>query len=76
MQGKKTYQEKLFANFQLSERVPQDNFYRLLREALDLEYLYGLTRAYYGTSGQKSVDPSKKQNTAHSFFSMASRTST
>ncbi|HFC77061.1 MAG TPA: hypothetical protein ENJ27_02425, partial [Candidatus Moranbacteria bacterium] len=27
MQGKKNYQEKLFANFQLSERVPKDNFY-------------------------------------------------
>ncbi len=28
MQGKKEYQEKLFANFQLSERVPGHNFYR------------------------------------------------
>ena len=73
MQGKKTYQEKLFANFQLSERVPKDNFYRQLGSVLDLEYLYGLTRAYYGTSGQKSVD-SSKNNTTHSFFSMASRT--
>ncbi|WOC39973.1 hypothetical protein [Polaribacter sp. HL-MS24] len=50
MQGKKTYQEKLFACFSLSERVPKDNFYRQLGGVLDLEYLYGLTRAYYGTS--------------------------
>ena len=27
MQGKKDYQEKLFAQFQLSERVPKRNFY-------------------------------------------------
>ena len=40
MQEKKTYQEKLFASFKLSEGVPQDNFYRLLRETLDLDYLY------------------------------------
>jgi hypothetical protein len=26
MQGRKTYQEKLFANFQLSERLPLENF--------------------------------------------------
>ncbi|WOC40116.1 transposase [Polaribacter sp. HL-MS24] len=57
MQGKKTYQEKLFACFSVSERVPKDNFYRQLGGVLDLDYLYGLTRAYYGTSGQKSVDP-------------------
>ena len=57
MQGKKTYQEKLFANFQLSERIPKDNFYRRLGNVLDLNYLYRLTSSYYGTSGQKSVDP-------------------
>jgi transposase len=57
MQGKKDYQEKLFAHFQLSERVPEHNFYRRLKGALDLEFLYRLTRRYYGESGQKSIDP-------------------
>jgi len=57
MQGKKEYQEKLFANFQLSERVPKHNFYRRLKEVLDLQFLYRLTRSYYGVSGQKSIDP-------------------
>lgn len=57
MQGKKIYQEKLFANFQLSEQVPTTNFYRRLKEVLDLNYLYLLTRPYYGESGQKSIDP-------------------
>lgn len=57
MQGKKEYQEKLFANFQLSERVPAHNFYRRLKQVLDLDFLYGLTKEYYGASGQKSIDP-------------------
>ena len=53
----KDYQEKLFANFQLSERIPKHNFYRRLKEILDLNFLYSLTKQYYGTSGQKSIDP-------------------
>ena len=57
MQGKKDYQEKLFANFQLSERVPKNNFYRRLKSAIDLDFLYPLTKGYYGNSGQKSIDP-------------------
>ncbi|MGB3149757.1 MAG: transposase [Maribacter sp.] len=57
MQGKKDYQEKLFAHFQLSDRVPDTNFYRRLKEVLDLDFLYPLTKGYYGDSGQKSIDP-------------------
>lgn len=57
MQGKKSYQEKLFSHFQLSDRVPDSNFYRRLKGVLDLDYLYPLTRQYYGESGQKSIDP-------------------
>jgi len=56
MQGIKGYQEKLFINFQLSERVPQDNFYRRLKEALDFSYLRNMTKDYYGSEGQKSID--------------------
>ena len=57
MQGKKTYSEKLFASFQLSERVPKDNFYRQLNEQLDFQFLYNATSKYYGDEGQKSIDP-------------------
>nr|WP_217632847.1 transposase [Maribacter dokdonensis] len=57
MQGKKEFQEKLFARFQLSERIPKSNFYRRLKEVLDLDFLYKLTKEYYGESGQKSIDP-------------------
>jgi transposase len=57
MQGKKHYQEKLFTNFQLSDRVPADNLYRKLKETLDLQFLYAATAKYYGKDGQKSIDP-------------------
>ena len=57
MQGTKTEQEQLFVSFQLSERVPKDNFYRRLKETLNLEFLRPLTAGYYGTEGQKSIDP-------------------
>lgn len=57
MQGKKNYQEKLFTNFHLSDRVPKNNFYRRLKETLDLSFLYPATAKYYGSEGQKSIDP-------------------
>ncbi|OWW23124.1 hypothetical protein B4Q04_22250 [Zobellia sp. OII3] len=57
MQGKKEYQEKLFAHFQLSERIPENNFYRRLKEVLELRFLYGLTEGHYGNSGQKEHRP-------------------
>ena len=56
MQGKKEYSEKLFLSFRLSEHVPKDNFYRRLKQNLDLSYLRKMTAHYYGTEGQKSID--------------------
>src|SRR5829696_710118 len=57
MQGKKQYVEKLFTTFQLSAHVPQDIFYRRLKHLLDLQWLYKGTKEYYGSEGQKSIDP-------------------
>lgn len=57
MQGKKNYQEKLFTCFQLSDRIPQDNIYRRLKEVLDLQWIYKATAKYYGAEGQQSIDP-------------------
>ena len=57
MQGKKNYQEKLFTSFKLSDRVSRENFYRRLKEVLNLDFLYPLTNKFYGQSGQKSIDP-------------------
>lgn len=57
MQGKKDHQEKLFIQFQLSNYVPEDNFYRRLKKLLNLGFLYQSTSEYYGKEGQKSIDP-------------------
>lgn len=57
MQGKKFHQEKLFSNFQLSNRIPETNFYRRLSGVLDLSFVYKLTESSYGKCGQKSIDP-------------------
>jgi transposase len=57
MLGKKDYQEKLYTNFQLSQRIPKDNFYRRLKGFPDLGFLYKLVEPYYGKGGQKSIDP-------------------
>jgi transposase len=57
MQGKKLYTEQLFKSFQLSQRVPEDNFYRRLKDVFNLQWLYKETKQYYGTEGQQSIDP-------------------
>lgn len=57
MQGRKQHSEKLFLSFQLSDRVPSDNFYRRLKDLLDLKWLYKATAKYYGSEGQQSIDP-------------------
>jgi len=57
MQGRKTYQEKLFIRFQLSDYIPVDNLYCRLNELIDFSFLYKETAEYYGIDGQKSIDP-------------------
>lgn len=52
MQGRKNYSEKLFVSFQLSDRIPKENFYRRLNETLDLQFLYRDTRGLYGKTGK------------------------
>ena len=47
----------MFINFQLSEQIPADNIYRLINESIDFRFLYKATAQYYGTEGQKSIDP-------------------
>mgnify|MGYP003575107061 CR=1 FL=1 len=57
MQGKKQEGDRRIPSFRLSERVPRDNFYRRLKDVLDLEWLYAATGKYYGSEGHKSIDP-------------------
>lgn len=41
----------------LEQLVPQDNFYRRLKQTLQLDWLYKATTKYYGSEGQESIDP-------------------
>lgn len=57
MQGKKTFKDEKELLFSLSAHVPEQNFYRRLKQQLDLGFLSELTRGYYGKCGQQSIDP-------------------
>lgn len=57
MQGRKHFHPQLFYQTSLDALVPQDNFYRILSQELDLHYLYKATKSYYGSEGQESIDP-------------------
>lgn len=57
MQGEKPFEPKAFYSVNLDAMVPRDNFYRRLNSVLDLRWLRKETRQYYGTEGQKSIDP-------------------
>lgn len=47
----------MYHTINLNSMVPQDNFYRKLKQVLDLNFLYKETESYYGTEGQESIDP-------------------
>ena len=55
MQGKKVYQEKLFSNFRLSRRVSPTNFYRRLKEVLDLSFLYKKQKTTMAHVGKRAL---------------------
>ncbi len=57
MQGRKSFEAKLFYDASLDKLVPMDNFYRLLDTSIDLHFLYKETARYYGNEGQESIDP-------------------
>jgi len=56
MQGQKSNDQKLFYQFRLADRVPEDNFYRRLKSALDLFFLKKRASGFYGKCGQESID--------------------
>ena len=57
MQGKKSFQPKLFTNFCLSDYIPDDNFYKILKRELDLSFVYKKTQFLYSNTGKPSTDP-------------------
>ena len=57
MQGRKVFADEKELLFSLSAYVPKHNFYRQLKQHLNLDFLYELTQPYYGRCGQQSIDP-------------------
>ncbi len=57
MQGKKIFADEKVLLFSLSAHVPEHNFYRRLKQQLNLDFLYELSQPYYGRCGQQSIDP-------------------
>ena len=57
MQGRKVFTDEKVLLFSLSAHVPENNFYRRLKQRLNLDFLYELTQPYYGRCGQQSIDP-------------------
>ena len=57
MQGVKELVPKMMYQVHIDSLVPQNNFYRLLKKELDLNFLYKSTENYYGDEGQESIDP-------------------
>ncbi|GAB4043441.1 hypothetical protein GCM10028810_05640 [Spirosoma litoris] len=56
MQGRKEYIEKQITCFQPSSRVPKHNFYRRLKETLDLTFVYEVTKQFYDHTSNPSID--------------------
>ena len=49
MQGKKILEDEKVLLFSLSAHVPEHNFYRQLKQQLDLDFLYELTQPSMGS---------------------------
>jgi len=57
MLGKKKFEPKLMYNLTIDDLVPEDNFYRLLDDFLDLRFVYQECKNLYGKTDNPSIDP-------------------
>lgn len=58
MQGRQIFQPKMFTNFRLDEHIPEDNFYRVLKGMLDINFIRKKTQFCYARKmGRPSIDP-------------------
>lgn len=57
MMGIKSYQEKMFYNFSLSNRIPEDHLIRRIDKVVDLRFVRELVADKYSHTGQRSIDP-------------------
>src|SRR5512143_2371869 len=57
MMGTKSPEAKLFYQFSLEERVPEDHLLRRVAQTVDLSFVRRLTERFYSHTGQPSIDP-------------------
>lgn len=57
MMGKKGAGGKLFYQFSLEARVPQDHLLRRVASAVDFSFVRRMTARFYSHTGQPSIDP-------------------
>jgi transposase len=57
MVGKRKQFKKTCPSLIVETYVPQNNFYRQIKQLLKLDFLYQVVAPYYGKCGQKSIDP-------------------
>ncbi|MFC1919899.1 hypothetical protein ACFLWX_03830 [Chloroflexota bacterium] len=57
MMGGKPSEARLFYSFSLEEKVPGDHLLRVIKENVDLSFVYKLARPYYSQTGQPSINP-------------------
>lgn len=57
MLGRKTFEPKLFYQFSLEERVPQDHLLRQVAATVDFSFVRRLTARFYSHTGQPRIDP-------------------
>ncbi len=47
----------MFVYFSLDEQIPADNFYRLLKQKMNLSFVYKETAPVYAHTGSPRIDP-------------------
>jgi hypothetical protein len=57
MMGRKGSVGKLFYQFRLEERVPQEHLLRRVLTAVDFSFVRRTTARFYSHTGQPSIDP-------------------
>ncbi len=57
MQGRKNFEPKLFVNYYLPDMIPDNNFYKVLKDKLDLSFVYKSTKHVYSHTGRPAIDP-------------------
>ena len=48
---------KIYYNFDLDEKVPNDHLLRRINEAVDFSFIYPMVKDYYSHTGAPSIDP-------------------